>query len=531
MEWKPFTALAILALGGVLIVRRWEVRLVLAAVALGLHVAAGKVPDFFATLFKEMANPKTILPICSAMGFAYVLKLTECDRHLVEMLVGPLRRVRLLLVPGGIAAAFIVNAAIQSQTGTAAVVGPILIPLLLAGRVKPLTAGAVLLLGSSMGGELCNPGSVEIITLANLDQVAQSAVKVVWSGVLPLNLLACGVAALVAWGVAIWTDSLIGRRTNGPTPAVAVAAGAGPGADAPPRPASESAYPDDPPEPVKALDHTLEYAAAAAGGAATGAAAGPFRLNVFKALIPLLPIVLLVAQFILTLPRFAQTWLGRQAAYPQAIADAVNTNFVPKAPGGAKPPAAPSAPAALPKVMDPTTAATGTALLVGTFVAALTSPRRAKRAAVAFFDGAGFAYNHVVSLIIVATAVSDGIIQNGLIKSAADGLGKHPAGIAALSVLLPWSLATVTGTGIGTAVACIKAIVPLAPALHLNPVRVGALIAISAQFGRTVSPWAPVVLLCATLSRTGPIDLVKRALPPLLAGGAVLVGAALLLGR
>ena len=55
--------------------------------------------------------------------------------------------------------AYIVNAAIQSQTGTAAeMVGPILIPLLLAGRVRPLTAGAVLLLGSSMGGELCNPG-------------------------------------------------------------------------------------------------------------------------------------------------------------------------------------------------------------------------------------------------------------------------------------------------------------------------------------------------------------------------------------
>ena len=103
--------------------------------------------------------------------------------------------------------------------------------------------------------------------------------------------------------------------------------------------------------------------------------------------------------------------------------------------------------------------------------------------------------------------------------------------MAVLSVVLPWGLATVTGTGIGTAVASIKAIVPLAPALHVDPVRVGSLIAIAAQFGRTVSPWAPVVLMCATLSRTGPVALVKRALPPLLAGGAVLVGAALLLGR
>ena len=46
--------------------------------------------------------------------------------------------------------------------------GPILVPLLAAGGLGPISAGAILLLGSSMGGELFNPGAVEMRKLAEL---------------------------------------------------------------------------------------------------------------------------------------------------------------------------------------------------------------------------------------------------------------------------------------------------------------------------------------------------------------------------
>ena len=78
------------------------------------------------------------------MGFAYVCKLTGCDAHLVHLLVTPLRYVRPLLIPGGIVVAFFVNSAIVSQTSTVAVVGPVLIPLLLASDISRLTAGSLL---------------------------------------------------------------------------------------------------------------------------------------------------------------------------------------------------------------------------------------------------------------------------------------------------------------------------------------------------------------------------------------------------
>jgi C4-dicarboxylate transporter len=74
----------------------------------------------------------------------------------------------------------------------------------------------------------------------------------------------------------------------------------------------------------------------------------------------------------------------------------------------------------------------------------------------------------------------------------------------------------------------IRVIVPIAQQVGLNALRIGALVTIAAQFGRTSSPVAPIVMLCAALSSTHPLDLLRRVFPPLLAGGAVLIIAALL---
>ena len=151
-----------------------------------------------AKLVAEMANPGTVVPICTALGFAYVLRITECDQHLIRLLLRPLQHVRWLLIPGGILAGYLVNTTIVSQTGTAAVLGPILIPLLACRRLPPATAGAILLLGSSMGGELFNPGAVEMRKLAELtglsgpEVVARSTAQ---------NLLACGTALLSFWAL------------------------------------------------------------------------------------------------------------------------------------------------------------------------------------------------------------------------------------------------------------------------------------------------------------------------------------------
>ena len=83
---------------------RWS----LAAVVLGLigdNFPAVIVRTFLATLARE----QFVVPICTAMGFAHVLRRTGCDQHLVHLLVKPLEYVRFLVLPGAVLIGFLVN--------------------------------------------------------------------------------------------------------------------------------------------------------------------------------------------------------------------------------------------------------------------------------------------------------------------------------------------------------------------------------------------------------------------------------------
>src|SRR3954454_13335864 len=141
--------------------RRVEVRLILLGSGLAMAVVAGR-PLAIADTFARGMVAAMVAPICASMGFAALLSATGCDRHLVHLLLSPLRRARWAVVPGGIAAAYLVNLAVPSQTSTAAALGPVLIPLLVATGTRAEVAGAALVLGASFGGDLLNPGCQDV---------------------------------------------------------------------------------------------------------------------------------------------------------------------------------------------------------------------------------------------------------------------------------------------------------------------------------------------------------------------------------
>jgi DcuC family C4-dicarboxylate transporter len=159
--------LLIIAATVYLMVRRVEVRLVLLGAGLSLALLAGK-PLLIADTFTRGMVTSMVAPICAAMGFAAVMTVTGCDKHLVHLLLAPLRRARFLALPGGILVAYLVNMAVPSQTSTAAALGPILVPLLLASGYSPLVAGAALVLGASFGGDLLNPGAQDVQAIAGV---------------------------------------------------------------------------------------------------------------------------------------------------------------------------------------------------------------------------------------------------------------------------------------------------------------------------------------------------------------------------
>jgi DcuC family C4-dicarboxylate transporter len=239
------------------LIRGYDVRLVLFAAGLALCSLVLDPFRVFDAFLKAMGDTKYVGPICTALAFSSVLSVTGCDREMVRMLMKPLRRVPWLLVPGGCVVGFLTNSAITSQTGAAAAVGPILVPLLLAAGVSPIMAGATLVLGCSGGGNLLNPAEPDFVAIKNSTGVQPDAV-----------LRAMWLPEVVSFAVAVAVMTVWARRSRAATATV------------------DSTVPDDAP------------------------------VDVVKALLPPLPVAILMA----LIPKVQmQPWIWVRARYPEGL--------------------------------------------------------------------------------------------------------------------------------------------------------------------------------------------------------------------
>src|SRR5436190_9226517 len=117
--WQQWFGLIVILLAIWMIVREYEVRLVLLSAALVLGVISWRLDLIVRTFLTTFTDEKFIIPLCCGMGFAHVMRHTGCDQHLVHLLVHPLTKARFFLVPGTILVGFLVNMPIVSQSSTA----------------------------------------------------------------------------------------------------------------------------------------------------------------------------------------------------------------------------------------------------------------------------------------------------------------------------------------------------------------------------------------------------------------------------
>jgi DcuC family C4-dicarboxylate transporter len=233
--WQQLGGVVVIALAVLAIVRRVDVRLSLLMGAFALGAVAGQADVVLRTLLGTLADERFVVPICTALGFSYVLRHTGCDQHLVHALVRPLARVRFLLIPGTVLVGYVVNMPVVSQAATATAIGPVVVPLLRAANISPVTTGAALLLGSSIGGELLNPGAPELrATIAKskeaaaelneqrrdqglplIDADAFDSERCV-QRVLPLSLVGLVVATGVFWVTSVRYERRAARRRGEP---------------------------------------------------------------------------------------------------------------------------------------------------------------------------------------------------------------------------------------------------------------------------------------------------------------------------
>ena len=406
-----------------LLVREVDVRLVLFGAGLALASLVLKPLVVFDVFLSEMGNGKTIGPICTAMGYAYVLRATRCDQAMVQLLLAPLRRVRWLLIPGGCAVGFITNIAVTSQTAVAAAVGPILVPLMLAAGFSPVTAAATLLLGCSGGGSLYNPGDADLVAI---HEASKAPMKLALDAMF-LPLLCGFITAVIVFSL---------REVRNVGPAVM------------------------PAEPDADAKSTLP----------------PER---WKALLPPLPVIAIFAMM------------------PGVFF--------------------PTMPAPFEKGLP-----VSHAMIGATIVVLLLCRGDVSQLAKKFCEGLGYAYAHIITLIVTASCFIAGLTEVGLTERFVKlvvGVG-WTAKLAAGGIT--GILAIIAGTGIGPSVAFSKAVLPTLSTTNLPAaLDLGAFAAISATFGRTMSPVSAVVIFCATFGNAPTLALIKRTAVPLLAGFVV----------
>jgi len=118
----------------------------------------------------------------------------------------------------------------------------------------------------------------------------------------------------------------------------------------------------------------------------------------------------------------------------------------------------------------------------------------------------------------VANCFGKGIENVGLAKGLGQLIQANPQLLTPLAAFVPWLFAVVCGSGMASTQSLYGFFHGPANSLGADANAVGALVSLAAAVGRTMSPVAAVALMCASMTGTKPLQLVKRVALPLLLG-------------
>lgn len=385
------------------IIKRYETRMVLFLSGLLMAALAGKPVEAITAFSAAMVNSSLVPVILTVMGFAYVMKVTKCDSHLVHFLAGFLNRFRFFLIPGTVIVTFAVNIALPSAAGCAAAVGSILIPTLIGAGVHPAIAASAVLAGT--WGSVYSPGATHNPFVAKLADVDVMTVIAGLSSAAFIGILV--VAALLT------TVAIIRKEHSG--------------------------YLSK--EKTDENNHD-------------------FKVNYIRAVVPLVPLVLLV--------------LGSKQVQ------------------------------VLPEVTVPQ------AMIFGVILGYLVTFFNPQEISKQFFIGMGDAYGSVMGIIIAAGVFTKGMELIGLTGSLIEAM-KHSESIARMAATFgPFFVAVLSGSGDAATLAFNGAITPHAQEFGFGIIQMGSLAQITGALGRSMSPVAGAAIVCAQLAGVSTIELTKR---------------------
>lgn len=428
--FRLFLALAGIVAVVALLIMKKDTKTVLIGVGLVLCVLCLKPLDGLGAFTSYMTKAGLIKAICASMGFAFVMKFTGCDRALVNLLTRPLGNIGFLLIPLVVALTYFINIAIPSAAGCSAAVGATLIPVMMAAGVKPEMAGAAVFAGT-FGGVL-SPGSAHNVFVADMVKAHNPSYTV--QDVIGVQFSSAITALIVVLIVISITAIVCKDYTKG-----------------------------------------VNYLAQREGGASSTAVnstdgsnldAQPQKINVLYALMPLVPLVILI------------------------IGGTSKLNTI--------------------SFLKWTKMGVAEAMLLGaivTIVITLSNPQKITKE---FFKGMGSAYADIMGIIIAAGVFVAGLSACGAIDFVIEWLKGEQSYVKFGGTFVPFFMGVVTGSGDAASMAFNTAVTVHADALGFEQDKLGMAVAISGALGRSASPIAGACIVCAGLAMVSPIQIAKR---------------------
>jgi DcuC family C4-dicarboxylate transporter len=135
-----------------------------------------------------------------------------------------------------------------------------------------------------------------------------------------------------------------------------------------------------------------------------------------------------------------------------------------------------------------------------------------------FFKGNGDAFCDVIGLLAAAAMFIQGMQVIGLTGALIDAMKTSDAIAKVASAFGPFIIAAVSGSGVAATLAFNGSVTPHAAQFGLTVVDVGSMAQAAGQVGRAMSPVAGATIILAKFAGVNPIEVAKRnALPTILA--------------
>ena len=407
------TGIVIVVATFIAIIKQFETRLVLLLSGLLMCFIGGQIAAGTTAFVKELTNPGLVPTICTVLGFSYVMEYTKCTEHMVYFISAGLKKMTKIIIPGAVIITFLINIALPTAAGCAAAVGALLIPALIRSGVHPAMAGSAIFLGT--WGSSLSPG------LIFNPQVAQLAGVDVMTVIASFSMQA--IIGIVVAAILLNIVAIVKKEHTG---------------------------------------YIMKNDTAAEGK--------EFKVNYFYAIIPIIPLVLLV--------------LGSKQV------------------------------AVIPEISVPVS------MLIGTAIGIIAVRPNVTEAVKKFFRGTGDGMCDVVGLMAAAACFTAGMQLIGLTSALIDGM-KNSQQIAQIGAA--FGPAVISGSGNAAALAFNGAVTPHAADFGYGIMQLGSMAQLGAGIGRSMSPVAGAGIIIAGLAGINPMEMAKRNAVPCIIATVVIM--------